>query len=37
MPEFNPTLLTLIGIGSGTYLGLTITTEKPADRVGSAG
>jgi hypothetical protein len=30
MPEFNPALLALIGISSGTYLGLKITAEKPA-------
>jgi hypothetical protein len=30
MPEFNPALLALIGISSGTYLGLKITSEKPA-------
>ena len=29
MREFNPTPLTLIGIGSGTYLGLKIAAEKP--------
>jgi hypothetical protein len=30
MPEFNPALLALIGISSGTYLGLKITAEKPS-------
>jgi hypothetical protein len=30
MPEFNANLLALIGISSGTYLGLKITSEKPA-------
>ena len=29
MPEFNASLLALIGISSGTYLGLKITAEKP--------
>lgn len=32
MPEFNPSLLMLIGISSGTYLGLKVTAENPARR-----
>ncbi|HRP29599.1 MAG TPA: hypothetical protein PLG77_14295, partial [Burkholderiaceae bacterium] len=28
MPEFDNTLLGLLGISSGTYLGLKVTTEK---------
>jgi hypothetical protein len=32
MPEFSPSLLMLIGISSGTYLGLKVTSENPARR-----
>jgi hypothetical protein len=33
MPEFNSSLLVLMGISSGTYLGVKVT-EKPTENAG---